>query len=132
MSNQKTFVRMFKPQFAWLVQAGLKCQTVRPVPKRMPQTGDRISLRMWEGLPYRSKQVVLKESVITAVESIEITPEGWVWIKDFRIKTRHDFEQFALADGFNTPEAFLEWFKTNHGLPFRGIVLKWRSSPEVE
>lgn len=50
-----SFVRMFKPHFALLVESGAKAQTVRPTPKRMPKPGDRISLRCWSGAPYRSK-----------------------------------------------------------------------------
>ena len=40
-------VRMFKPQFAPLVKAGTKRQTIRPVPKRLPQPGDLESWREW-------------------------------------------------------------------------------------
>lgn len=43
------FVRMFKPQFAPMVENGTKLQTVRPRPKRMPKEGDAISLRCWTG-----------------------------------------------------------------------------------
>ena len=42
-------VKLFKPQFSPLVESGLKLQTVRPTPKRMPKPGDRISLREWTG-----------------------------------------------------------------------------------
>ena len=40
-------VRMFKPQFAPLVKAGTKRQTIRPVPKRLPQPGYLESWREW-------------------------------------------------------------------------------------
>lgn len=121
----RSFVRMFKPQFAELVASGVKCQTVRLMPKRIPKAGDMISLRCWEGKPYRSKQRVLCEATIAAVQTINITPEGWVWLNDFRIKSRAAFEAFAVADGFATPEDFLNWFRDQHGLPFAGIVLSW-------
>lgn len=35
-----TFVRLFHPRFAGLVESGAKLQTVRPSPKRMPKPGD--------------------------------------------------------------------------------------------
>src|SRR5262245_11304591 len=40
-SGSANFVRMFKPQFAPMVESGQKCQTVRPTPKRIPHPGDR-------------------------------------------------------------------------------------------
>ena len=52
-------VRTFKPQFAPLVKAGTKRQTIRPMPKRerdIPKEGDLESWREWTGKPYRSKQ----------------------------------------------------------------------------
>ena len=45
MMQTSSFVRMFKPQFAGLVERGENLQTVRPIPKRMPKPGDKISLR---------------------------------------------------------------------------------------
>jgi hypothetical protein len=63
---------MFKPQFADLVEAGTKLQTVRPVPSRLPGPGDTISLRTWTGKPYRSKMRLLREARIKEVVSVEI------------------------------------------------------------
>lgn len=119
-------VRMFKPQFAPMVESRTKLQTVRPRPKRMPKVGEVFSGRCWTGKPYRSKQRTLVESVVTQVQRIEIAAEGWIWIDDFRIKNRNDFETFARADGFDTPELMLEWFSTTHDLPFEGIVIHWQ------
>ncbi len=120
-SPGSTFVRMFKPQFAGLVLSGEKCQTVRPVPKRMPKPGDRLSLRGWTGAPYRSKQRVLRETRVEFVASIRITHEG---ISLNGRPLEHPFK-FARADGFNTPQDMLDWFNATHGLPFEGIVIYW-------
>ena len=119
-----SFVRMFKPQFAGLVERGEKLQTVRPVPKRMPKTGDRISLRAWTGKPYRSKQRVLRESVITKVEKIKFTRLHRVQFED-GILTCDDEWKFAVADGFETPAAMFDWFAATHGLPFEGVLISW-------
>jgi hypothetical protein len=112
-------VRMFKPQFAPLVEAGTKCQTVRPTPKRMPKAGDRISLRIWTGKPYRSKQRVLRESVITSVEPFDLDA--------MRLWKENDREAFARADGFGDWPEMLQWFITTHGYPFVGVVIKWHN-----
>jgi len=118
------FVRMFKPQFAPMVESGQKCQTIRPTPKRMPKPGDTISLRTWTGKPYRSKQRVLRESAITEVEPVSISSTG--------IKISGQpllgcvLWDFARADGFNTPQDMIDWFNFTHGLPFSGIVIYWK------
>ena len=116
-------VRMFKPQFAVLVESGAKCQTVRPVPRRMPKIGDTISLRAWTGKPYRSKQRVLRVAKVTAIETVEI------WSDQFVIggqaPTVAGELDFAKADGFENPKQMIDWFEAEHGLPFSGVVIKW-------
>ena len=117
-------VRMFKPQFAPLVESGVKRQTVRPYPKRMPKAGDQISLREWTGKPYRSKQRVLREAVITEVSSVDITETG-IAVNSYA----EPCDDFAVADGFRDFFELRDWFKATHGLPFEGVVIKWHNAP---
>ena len=123
-----TFVRMFKPQFAALVESGEKCQTVRPTPKRMPKKGDRISLRAWTGKPYRSKQRILREATIEWVGRIMLFTEHGedrIMLDGLRC-TAAAAERFARADGFPNSDKMFEWFTENCGaLPFRGIFICW-------
>jgi hypothetical protein len=118
-------VRMFKPQFAPLVLSGEKCQTIRPNPKRMPKAGDKISLRMWTGKPYRSKQRVLRESIISEVLPMKIC--GLAIMVNKCVLLGGEEWAFAKADGFNTPMDLIEWFNVTHGLPFEGVVIKWHN-----
>lgn len=127
MSQPRHFVRLFKPRFAPLVEAGTKLQTIRPTPKRVPAPGDRISLRAWTGKPYRSKQRILRETVITHVHMVTITrlnltsAEYGPWAySDLRRAV------FAKADGFKDWWDMVDWFETEHGLPFAGIVIHWQ------
>lgn len=118
---------MFKPQFAQLVELDLKLQTVRPKPERMPKPGDKLSLRAWTGKPYRSKQRVLKETVVASVEPITIDAGMLkrgvvVWIYTAR---SHAMNRFARADGFANWQDLSAWFQAQHGLPFEGILIKW-------
>lgn len=123
----KTFIRLFKPQFSPLVEAGTKCQTVRPTPKRMPKPGDRISLRVWTGKPRRSKQRVLRESEISAVEKITICDTGRELLVGVGNKslTPEELNAFAALDGFKNGIEMFNWFEATHGLPFEGVVIKW-------
>jgi hypothetical protein len=131
-SKPRLFVRMFKPQFAAVVKSGLKRQTVRPVPKRMPAPGDRISLRMWSDKPYRSPQIILREAVITEVVKIQIQP-GRIRLAGFSDITKHPrrssgdqtLDSFAMADGFESWAAMRDWFQAQHGLPFDGVLFRW-------
>jgi hypothetical protein len=121
-----SFVRMFKPQFADMVECGDKRQTVRPVPKRMPKTGDKISLRTWSGKPYRSKQRVLREAVISDVRTCQINDDALM--VDGEWCDRWTMEWFAEMDGFECWDALAEWFRENHGkLPFCGIIIFWQN-----
>ena len=118
------FVRMFKPRFAALVESGVKCQTIRPKPKRMPMAGDRISLRAWIGKPYRSKQKILCQAVITDVQPCFISRSGIIvgekWTEFF------DMNSIAVADGFRDAHEMRSWFEETHGLPFNGILIKFQ------
>lgn len=127
-----SFVRMFKPRFAAMVERGEKLQTVRPVPKRMPKPGDKISLRAWTEKPYRSKHRVLRDAVITSVYRITIedpmrTRETWGLKKDGICMSLEACKEFAKADGFTTMHEMLQWFHTTHGLPFEGIAIHWHN-----
>ncbi|WP_157837108.1 ASCH domain-containing protein [Geminisphaera colitermitum] len=128
---------MFKPRFAALVESGAKLQTVRPKPKRMPQAGDAISLRCWTGLPYRSKQRVLREATISQVSEIVIAAEGISPIRVEPLGTSGALnywpspDVFAHADGFADWPEMREWFATTHGLPFAGIIIFWDTSEEA-
>lgn len=123
-------VRTFKPQFAPLVEAGTKLQTVRPVPKRMPEAGDQISLRTWSALPYRSKQRRLREGMIERVRELILHATGQIELAG-RYLTTPEMEAFARADGFADLEALLAWFRAEHGLPFTGILIEWNLSGPV-
>ena len=133
--NIASFVRLFKPQFAHAVQTGKKCQTVRPTPKRMPKPGDKISLRCWTDKPFRSKQRVLREAIISRVEEIDIYECAVRVCKDngksIRVVDR-DREAFARLDGFVSWAEMREWFRVTHGLPFRGVLISWMNAkPEL-
>jgi len=93
----------------------------------MPFAGDTLSLRTWTGLPYRSKQRVLRETVCIGFcfVEIEITrglrfacASDWV--------TTACLEQFAANDGFNSWDDLVKWFMAQHGAgTFHGFVTYW-------
>lgn len=133
------FVRMFKPRFAELVASGKKTQTIRPLPKRIPRRGDLLSLRTWEGQPYRSKQRVLREAVVQEVRPCFIREDGiytqpgqgsLLWSMGVNVMhlRGEDADRFARADGFSHWPEMFEWFRLEHGLPFDGIAIFWEAA----
>lgn len=120
----RRIVRTFKPQFAPLVESGAKLQTIRPVPKIMPRSGDIFDARQWTGLPYRSKQRKLGEWPIERVDAVRIHASGQIEISGRYLSTL-EMEAIAQADGFTDLDSMLSWFRAQHGLPFEGIVIHW-------
>ncbi len=92
----------------------------------MPKAGDRISLRTWEGKPYRSKQRVLRDAEITSVVPIYIE-EGKIVVDGCRYMPGKA-DVFARADGFRDAEEMERWFSDAHGLPFMGVLISWTNS----
>lgn len=133
MSAPDSFVRMFQPRFAALVEAGVKCQTVRPTPARIPKPGDKISLRRWTGKPYRSPQRLLRDAVVSEVFDITINTDGVFLYEIGRGGAAGvpDRDSFAMDDGFANWSDMRMWFENAHGLPFTGILIRWKC-PEAE
>lgn len=86
-------------------------------------TGDKASLRVWSGLPYRSPQITIAPEVELIVKDIEITKLGQIFIDG--IDKFHMVEAIELAknDGLS-PVDFLLWI----GYPFSGQILIWNNN----
>lgn len=134
----RRWVYCFQPRFAELVASGAKRQTIRGERKDglSPAPGDVLSLRAWVGLPYRSKQRLLRsEEVCVAVGTVEIgenfakmdTPFDKEWYEQSMKNPAGgcEFEYLARADGFASFEEMRAWFREQHGLPFRGVLIRW-------
>lgn len=123
----KRVVFMFKPRFADLVKNGSKKQTIRPGMKRRIETGMIADCREWDGKPYRSKQIKLREGIIFHVRDVMICNEniylkgsdGFYPCSDL---TTHDLSR---SDGFYSWSDMRDWFQQTHGLPFIGRMVLW-------
>jgi hypothetical protein len=116
--------KKFQPRFVPAVKSGAKTTTIRPRPKRMPKIGEKIRLERWTGKPYRSKVEIIGESVIVGV--------GEIYLRDTLegiappLKCEAEFlNAQAVADGFSDYADMQDWFRREHGLPFRGILIRW-------
>ncbi len=130
-------VILFQPRFEPLIRCGAKWQTCRlhrRDGKPRARVAETVSLRVWSGLPYRSKQREIAQAVITEVESIQIERNGVsfgdgtlrAWWVGVGTKNEHYLEYFAKRDGFDSFGQLVEWFQKTHGLPFSGSCIEWR------
>lgn len=113
----------FNKRFAYLVESGVKRQTIRAErkDKRRPEPGDRI--HCYFGL--RTKHTrLLHEGTITEVTSIMISlKKKQIWVPAGRLAFADDF---ARQDGFSDFKDMMAWWKKTHPEPeFRGFMIKW-------
>lgn len=117
-------VIMFQNRWEEQILAGTKVQTVRPRVKRFICAGTLLSLRVWSGAPYRSKQRELLRVICTSATDVEIHVGG-VKIGDSFLGVE-DNDKFAKRDGFaDYYGEMVEWFEKMHGLPFVGRAIAW-------
>jgi len=116
---------MISPEFVPKVLADQKRQTMRP---SAWTPGERYSLRVWVGKPYRSKQ-----REVCVIECTDAAPAG-IFLDglELRVKAKTvqyhddenhiDLEAFAQADGFASWGELLTWFDARYVLPWYGYV----------
>jgi len=110
----------FRSQFASAVLNHKKRQTIRKPRKRQTVLGDKLYL--YSGM--RTKTVLkLREAECIAVLPI-IIGDSSVRLDGIDLKAS-EIDNLAKLDGFKTTQAFYEFFRVNHGLPFEGEVIKW-------
>lgn len=118
----------FQPRFAPLVESGEKRQTIRAYRKdgRDPKPGDTLYLYTGQRTK-KARRIGVVECA--SVHAVKIFRKGAVVEGDegdVVYDEHHDArEAFAGADGFEDWESMREWFEKHHGLPFRGLVIRW-------
>ena len=117
-------VLMFKERFAPIVKSGSKRQTIRCAARC--KVGDTLSLRCWTGLPYRSKQEILREETCSDVVPVVISRAGIQFnFPSCGLADAQPSDAMANADGFVDWEDMVTWFEKTHKLPFHGDLIRW-------
>lgn len=131
-------VLMCKPEFEPLILSGQKIHTIRPQRKRPVKWHDEISLRVWTGKPYRSKQREFFKGRVERCQGIEIHHDGvdlkpgtighW-WMPEFTEIGRFGLHLLARNDGFPDWRTMKAWFEKTHGLAtaFEGTLIGWKT-----
>ena len=112
----------FKKQFAALVEAGHKRQTIRA--KRTDGLNPRVGQTLYLYVGTRTKSCrKLRAAVCESVQQITIDDHGvnidGGWLSPM------ERQDFAVADGFEDFYELKCFFNKEHGLPFEGLLYKW-------
>lgn len=126
----------FKAQFAEDVEIGSKRRSIRAARKdgRDPKRGD--VLQLYTGMRQKGCRK-LADAECVRVSSVLIDRMG-VTLNGQKLyagdapaylggpePSCYDGD-FARADGFQTFGDMCEFFETEHGLPFKGLLIEWR------
>ena len=131
-------VFLFQNRFEADIVAGRKPHTIRGHRrdgKPRAKEGELVSLRMWTGSPYRSKQREIGRGKVETVFPIRINKDGVYRLSLLNGKIRPhwssilDRKWIAKKDGFAHWREMKAWFKATHGLPFEGVLVHWRLLP---
>jgi hypothetical protein len=115
----------YREQFAEMVESGSKHQTIRAMRKRPFKVGDQ--LYHYTGLRTKACRKLCK-SECREVHDLQIDVLGSLFVDGVEINQVFR-ECLAWDDGFRRPcfswYEMLAFFKTTHGLPFSGQLIKW-------
>lgn len=115
----------FQKQFAADVENGEKRQTIRAHRKdgRRPKIGD--ALQLYTGMRTKACRK-LRDAACHDVCDIRIDENRvTVWSPQEFL----DPEALAKSDGFKSWAEMRDWFAKTHGLPFKGIMVRWLVPP---
>jgi hypothetical protein len=112
----------FKARFADAVEHDRKCNTIRARGKRQPPVvGEYI--RRYTGM--RTKKCRwLGDRICRLVAPLRINRKGEIYISNAKVGSL-DRVILAVADGFDSVKGFIDFFRAEHGLPFRGHFIAW-------
>jgi hypothetical protein len=126
-----TCVLNFHPDFAPLIEAGVKPHTIRALRADGldPLPGD--TLHLYTGLSTGGRRLLRREVCEFAVE---------IRIQHSASNVHHvllggqplsqaEIETLARVDGFAHSSALVEYFAKNYGLPFNGLLIGWQPEP---
>lgn len=123
----------FQKQFWSDVIHGRKRQTIRAERKDkwVPKVGSTAFL--YGGMRTKACRK-LGEAEVVEVTPVSISASGHVTCRDVQMRDNESSEdrrskghRFAEADGFRSFTAMVDWFAKNHGLPFKGHLIRWSS-----
>lgn len=127
----------FKAQFAADVEVGRKRRSIRAPRKdgRDPKKGDK--LQLYTGMRQKGCRKLLDAECVRVrpveIDHMGVTLDGRKLYAGYTPAYLGGPEpncydgDFAMADGFDTFQDMCEFFEAEHNLPFKGLLIEWRS-----
>lgn len=129
--DPRSHILMYERRFVATVKSGRKSNTIRQRRHAEVRPGDTLEHREWIGVPYQpgSRQSTFRTDLCASVRDIEIDAIKFlVWLDRSKyLMSNKEVKALALADGFLNTEAFFDYFKNRHGLPFHGVLIGWKA-----
>jgi hypothetical protein len=119
-------VILFQSRFEQPILAGAKDCTIR---KRRrdgrprAKVGETVSLRVWTGKPYRSKQREFAQRTVKFTFPVRVSKIGIERLDMEPSRSRLTHKKMARALGFQGWREARRWYETTHGLPFDGELV---------
>ncbi|MES2435084.1 MAG: hypothetical protein V4586_14830 [Pseudomonadota bacterium] len=119
----------FRPRFETAIREGWKTQTIRKGHKRHASKGHM--LQLFTGMPTVHCKKICPDVCCTGVSIILISFDNRREINRIMIGgiDVHDFDVFAVRDGFIDIGDMSEFWRREHGplagLEFNGMLIKW-------
>jgi hypothetical protein len=114
----------FKKRFVPLLETGAKQQTIRSPRKRHTKPGE--AMQLYTGMRTKAcRKLVTPDPICISVEPLLMHDALGIKLSD-RWLPREALIQLAIADGFADWDECLRFFSDVHGLPFQGVLIKWR------
>lgn len=113
----------FQNRFEAPILAGVKDATIRAHRKDgrpRVKDGETVSLRVWTGRPYNSKQREFAQRVVKFTFPVRVTHAG-IERPDLGCKLVRG--KMARSLGFANWSEAREWYEAAHGLPFEGVLI---------
>jgi hypothetical protein len=122
----------FQNRFEAPILAGVKDCTIR-APRRdgrpRAREGETLSLRVWTGAAYRSKQREFAQRVLKFTFPVRVSKDGIERLDLVPRFARLDRRRMARSLGFENWREARAWYAAGHGLPFEGVLVHFPAQP---
>lgn len=85
--------------------------------------GETVSLRVWTGLPYRSKQREFAQRPVKFTFPVRVSAGGIDRLDLAEGRSRLSTKHLARSLGFKNWREARRWYEEAHGLPFEGELV---------
>lgn len=126
-------VLLFDGRFEALITAGVKNSTIRARRrdgKPRALEGQALSLRVWEGKPYRSKTREFAQRVVKFCFPVRVSKEGLTRLDMPEANGQLSRRMMARELGFACWRDARRWYEDAHGLPFDGVLIHFPSNEQ--